>query len=103
MKKKKPTNQPAPAEQPRSPREHMEQEAAERSAETIAQHGVRMEVLQAAMNSLYADWLNCFDEQQTEAYTKNLKSLGVEVKIQHFTGDNSSRTEYTISYGEVRG
>jgi hypothetical protein len=32
-----------------------------------------------------------------------LKRVGIEVSVAHYTGDSSYPTEYTLTYGDVRG
>jgi hypothetical protein len=40
---------------------------------------------------------------QDEFLKEKLESLGVQVSIQHFEGDNSFPIEYTLRYSFVRG
>lgn len=41
-------------------------------------------------------------QRAAESMTEQLKKLGVDVRIAHYTGDSSFPTEYTISYQNIR-
>lgn len=41
------------------------------------------------------------DRNSSDLLAERLREIGVQIKEQHFTGDNSYPVEYTLTYGSV--
>ena len=41
------------------------------------------------------------DRNASDLLAERLREIGVQIKEQHFTGDNSYPVEYTLTYGNV--
>jgi ABC-type transport system substrate-binding protein len=49
-----------------------------------------------------ANIINAERKRMADAMTEQLQKLGVDVSIQHYSGDSSYPTEYTISFQGIR-
>jgi predicted amino acid-binding ACT domain protein len=60
---------------------------------------VAQQSLAASISGLLVDWSNTFTHERATDLTEELKRIGVNVRVQQFTGDSSFPTEHTISHG----
>ncbi len=67
----------------------------------VALSGKEHEQIAQLFSSLYVEWRNAWTQEHAVALTEQLQQAGVNVRVQHFTGDNSFPTEHTISIGTI--
>jgi hypothetical protein len=55
----------------------------------------------AELTQREVDLINKDRDRQAKTHMKRLESMGVQVRIAHYTGDSSFPTEYTLRYSSV--